>query len=118
VAIRSLIETPQATRIELRTGTADAQPYWAIASLLAAVIAGLEADLDPGERGEGDLYAVGPRLARTLADGVAAARADRTVTEILGADAVHDYLALAQAEWETFVGSVTDWDRERYLRSA
>jgi glutamine synthetase len=118
VAIRSLIETPQATRIELRTGAADAQPYWAIASLLAAVIAGLEGDLDPGERGEGDLYAAGPRLARTLADGIAAARADRTVTEILGEDAVHDYLALAQAEWETFVGSVTDWDRERYLRSA
>jgi hypothetical protein len=47
VAVRSLIETPETTRIELRTGAADAQPYWAIASLLAAVIAGLEGDLDP-----------------------------------------------------------------------
>ena len=27
------------------------------------------------------------------------------------------YAALAQAEWDTFVSVVTDWDRDRYLRS-
>lgn len=117
VAIRSLIETPEATRVELRVGAADAQPHWAIASLLAAVIAGLEHGADPGERGEGDLYAAGAPLPRTLADGITAAREDTAISEILGEDAVHDFIALAQAEWETFVGSVTDWDRDRYLRS-
>ena len=64
VAIRSLIETPAATRVELRVGAADAQPHCAIASLLAATIAGLESDADPGERGEGDLYVAGSRLPR------------------------------------------------------
>jgi glutamine synthetase len=118
VAVRSLVETPGATRIELRTGAADAQPHWAIASLLAATVAGLEAHADPGERGAGDLYRAGPALPRTLAEGIAAARADGVVTEILGEDAVHDYTALAESEWETFVGAVTDWDRDRYLRSA
>ena len=49
VAIRSLIETPNATRIELRAGAADAQPHWAVAALLAAVIAGLESAADPGD---------------------------------------------------------------------
>jgi glutamine synthetase len=117
VAIRSLIETPETTRIELRTGAADAQPHWAIAGLLAGVILGLENPSDPGERGQGDLYATGPRLPRTLAEGIAAARADAAIGAILGEDAVHDYLALAEAEWETFVGSVTDWDRDRYLRN-
>ena len=118
VAIRSLIETPDATRIELRAGAADAQPHWAIASLLAAVIAGIEDDADPGRRGDGDLYTAGPRLPRTLAEGIAGAQADSTIGAILGEDAVHDYAALAQAEWDTFVGSVTEWDRERYLTSA
>jgi glutamine synthetase len=117
VSIRSLIETPEATRIELRVGAADAQPHWAIAGLLAAAIAGLEDRADPGERGVGDLYRAGTPLPATLADAVAAARADPVVGAILGEDAVHDYVALAQAEWDTFVSSVTDWDRERYLRS-
>jgi len=117
VAIRSLIETPEATRIELRAGAADAQPHWAIAALLAATIAGLENGADPGERGRGDLYRAGDPLPGTLADGIAAAREDTVVSTILGDDAVHDYVALAQAEWNMFVSSVTDWDRERYLRS-
>ena len=44
-AVRSLIEAdPAATRIELRTGSADANPYWLVAAALAAVVAGIEAD--------------------------------------------------------------------------
>jgi glutamine synthetase len=116
VAVRSLVDTPHSTRIELRVGGADAQPHWAIAALLAAVAAGIEAQEDPGERGEGNLYTAGRPLPSTLADAVAAARADETITEILGPDAVHDFTALADLEWRAFVGSVTEWDRARYLR--
>jgi glutamine synthetase len=116
VAIRSLIETPAATRIELRTGGADAEPHWAIAATLAAIIAGLEGEpADPGAPGEGNLYCTGEPLPSNLAQGIAAARADSVITEILGEDAVHDYTKLAEYEWETFLGAVTDWDRERYL---
>jgi glutamine synthetase len=118
VAVRSLVSTPGATRIELRTGAADAQPHWAIASLLAAVAAGIEDRQDPGHRGEGNAYGTGDPLPRTLADAVTAARVDRTIAELLGADAVHDYSRLAELEWDAFVGSVGDWDRVRYLRSA
>jgi glutamine synthetase len=117
VAIRSLVESPAATRIELRTGAADAQPHWAIAGLLAAIVAGIEDRDDPGARGEGNLYGTGAPLPATLIDGVTAARADARIVEILGEDAVHDFTALGEAEWQTFVGAVTDWDRERYLRS-
>ena len=117
VAVRSLIEAPRSTRIELRTGAADGQPHWAIAGLLAAVGAGIEGELDPGERGEGNLYTSGDPLPRTLAEATAAARQEAVVTDILGEDAVHDFLALADLEWEQFVGSVTEWDRHRYLRS-
>jgi glutamine synthetase len=117
VAVRSLIESETATRIELRTGAADAQPHWAIASVLAAIVAGVETQDDPGQPGQGDLYHSGHALPRTLTEAVAATRADETVTQILGADAVHDVTALAQLEWDTFTGSVTEWDRARYLRS-
>jgi glutamine synthetase len=118
VAVRSLLSTPGATRLELRTGAADAQPHWAIASLLAAVVAGIAAGLDPGRRGEGDLYGTGEPLPATLADAAVAARADHTIAEVLGEDPVHDYAALAELEWRAFIGSVGEWDRDRYLRHA
>jgi glutamine synthetase len=118
VAVRSLIETPSATRVELRTGAADAEPHWATAAALAAIVAGLEAEqADPGAPGQGNLYGTGESLPSNLADGIAAARADAAIIEILGEDAVHDYTALAQHEWQTFLGAVTEWDRERYLTS-
>jgi glutamine synthetase len=116
VAVRSLVESPSATRIELRTGAADAEPHWAAAGFIAAVIAGLEGDIDPGVRGEGNLYGKGEPLPRTLFDAVQAARADETIMGILGEDAVMDYSTIALAEWERFCLEVTDWDRERYLR--
>jgi glutamine synthetase len=117
VAVRSLVESADSTRIELRTGAADAQPHWAIASALAAIAAGIEAADDPGQPGQGDLYRTGRPLPRTLAEAAVSARADDAIGEILGANAVHDVLALAELEWAAFTGSVTEWDRQRYLRS-
>ena len=118
MAIRSLVESPAATRVELRTGGADAEPHWAIAATLAAIVAGIEGDPDdPGEPGQGNLYGVGDPLPSNLAAAVEAARADAAIVEILGEDAVHDYTTLAQYEWDLFLSQVTDWDRERYLRS-
>jgi glutamine synthetase len=118
VAVRSLVEAPAATRIELRTGAADAQPHWAVAGALAAIVAGLEGPADTaGAKRGGNLYGDGRALPATLAAGVAGAREDDVVTEILGADAVHDFAALAELEWEAFVGAVSDWDRQRYLRA-
>jgi glutamine synthetase len=116
VALRSLPETPLSTRIELRTGAADAEPHWATAALLAAVAAGLEGSLDPGTKGEGNLYGKGEPLPANLFDAVQAARADETMMGILGEDAVMDYSSIALAEWNRFCLEVTDWDRNRYLR--
>ena len=45
-----------------------------------------------------------------------ATRADETIMDILGEDAVMDYTTIALAEWEVFCTEVTDWDRARYLR--
>lgn len=114
-SVRSLLESPHATRLELRTGAADAEPHWAIASLLAAVTLGVEQGIDPGERGVGNLYGQGTQLPQTLDEAIRAAEADDGIVEILGTDAVHDYAAIARSEWRAFVTQVTDWDRDRYL---
>jgi glutamine synthetase len=117
-AVRSLIESPAATRLELRTGGADANPYWAVAALLAAAVAGVEDEVEPPARGVGNLYGAGGPLPATLAEAVSAARADARIGEILGADAVHDMTTVAYAEWRAYISEVTAWERDRYLRLA
>jgi glutamine synthetase len=115
-AIRSLVETtPEANRIELRTGGSDANPYWLVASALAAVIAGVEGGLRPPEHGDGDLYGTGNPLPESLGVALELATRDDTITEILGADSVLDFAAIARSEWVEYGQHVSDWERQRYL---
>ncbi|WP_020099766.1 glutamine synthetase family protein [Mycobacterium sp. 360MFTsu5.1] len=118
-AVRSLLEsTPEATRIELRTGASDANPYWLIASALAAVVAGLEARRNPSEPQTGNLYDVGVRLPESLSVAIALARSDDAIVDILGADSVHDFAEIAQSEWDEYSSAVTDWEFRRYLENS
>ncbi|MDV3130853.1 glutamine synthetase family protein [Mycobacterium sp. 29Ha] len=115
-AVRSLVETnPSATRIELRSGASDANPYWLIASALAAVIAGLEAKSNPPPAEGGNLYIKGVPLPESLGVALELATRDDTIADILGADSVRDFAALARSEWVEYSNEVSDWERERYL---
>ena len=40
---------------------------------------------------------------------------DDTILEILGADSVLDFAALARSEWVQYSNEVSDWERRRYL---
>lgn len=115
-AIRSLVEdSPEASRIELRSGASDSNPYWLIASALAAVVAGLEARREPPQAGIGNLYGKGAPLPDSLRTAVALAIQDDTILEILGEQSVLDFAVLARSEWDAYVGHVSDWERQRYL---
>lgn len=115
-AVRSLVSTdPAATRIELRSGASDANPYWLIASALAAVAAGIERRRVPPTRGEGNLYGDGLPLPDNLGVAVELATRDETILDILGADSVRDFAAIARTEWVAFSHEVSDWERRRYL---
>jgi glutamine synthetase len=117
-AVRSLLEADAATRIELRSPGADANPYWAVASLLAAVIAGIEDHEELDARGSGNLYGVGRPLPRIPVDAVELARSDKRIAGLLGEDAVHDYTLLVEKDWNAFITAVTGWERDRYLELA
>lgn len=119
-AVRSLIESdPRATRIELRSGAADANPYWLVAAALAAVIAGLEAGRRPPEPGQGNLYVQGAQLLpESLGVAIALATQDDTIAEILGAESVLDFAAIARSEWLEYSNHVSDWERRRYLTNS
>jgi glutamine synthetase len=118
-AIRSLVEDqPGASRIELRTGASDANPYWLVASALAAIIAGLEAGRRPPEAALGNLYGKGSPLPESLGTALALATQDDTILEILGTDSVLDFADIARSEWVQYQGHVSDWERQRYLASS
>lgn len=118
-AVRSLIEPdPHASRIELRTGASDANPYWLIASALAAIVAGLEARREPPAAAVGNLYGRGTPLPDSLGTALALAAQDDTILDILGERSVLDFVALARSEWELYVGQVSDWERRRYLSTS
>jgi glutamine synthetase len=118
-AIRSLIEpTPEATRIELRTGASDANPYWLVASALAAVVAGLEAGRRPPLPEGGNLYGSGIPLPESLGVAIELATRDDTIAEILGDASVHDFAAIARSEWTEYSQQVSDWERRRYLATS
>jgi glutamine synthetase len=115
-AVRSLVEAdPTSTRIELRSGASDANPYWLIASALAAVIAGLENAATPPPTAGGNLYTKGVPLPESLGVALELATRDDTILEILGADSVLDFAALARSEWAEYSNEVSDWERRRYL---
>ncbi len=118
-AVRSLIEhDPAATRIELRSGASDANPYWLIAAALAAVVAGLEAKRNAPPALGGNLYTEGVPLPESLGVAIELATRDDTILEILGADSVLDFAALARSEWVEYSNEVSDWERRRYLTSS
>ncbi|HJT90412.1 MAG TPA: glutamine synthetase family protein [Mycobacterium sp.] len=118
-AVRSLVEKdPTASRVELRSGASDANPYWLVASALAAVIAGIEAGRRPPESEGGNLYGKGTPLPESLGVALALATQDDTIAEILGEDSVHDFAAIARTEWQQYSHHVSDWERQRYLASS
>jgi len=117
-AVRSLVDGDRSTRIELRTPGADANPYWSVASLLAAVIAGIEDKEEVAPRGSGNLYDSGQPLPRIPAEAVELARSDKRIADLLGEDAVHDYTLLVQQDWLAYITTVTSWERDRYLELA
>ena len=86
-----------------------------MAALLAAVVAGIDEAEEPPAKGAANQYGVGPRLPGTLAEAIAAARADTAITKILGDGAAHDFAALAESEWTAYVSEVTSWEQDRYL---
>jgi glutamine synthetase len=116
VTVRVLSGAPPASRLEFRLPGADVNPYLALAGLLASVSDGINQRTDPGPPQAGDAYASSsPVLPTTLIDAAEAFSRSAFTAAAFGKDVVSHYHALAQFEWDEFLHSVTDWERDRYL---
>jgi glutamine synthetase len=109
-------ERGAASRLELRLGDASANPYLAIAGLLAAAHLGIRDNLDPREPLEGYGYdpARSPKLPGDLGTALDALEADTALADVLGPRFVATFLAYKRNEIERFSRWITDWEFREY----
>ena len=116
VAVRSLLNQSSGSRLELRSGAADANPYLAIAASIAGGLYGITHKLKPPVRSEGNAYlASEPALAGTLKEALDRLEKGHYAREAFGDKLVDHFLALGRHEQALYEKVVTDWERNRYL---
>jgi glutamine synthetase len=109
-------ERGRASRLELRLGDASANPYLAIASLLAAAYIGIRDGLKPPAKlvGYGYDTAKADMLPTSLSEALDALEKDAELAEILGPKFIAAFLAYKRNELERFAHFVTDWEVREY----
>ncbi|WP_343728383.1 type III glutamate--ammonia ligase [Duganella sp.] len=121
---RTVVARTVHQRIEWRLPDSAANPYLALAGVIAAGLDGIDRQLDPGAPVNQDVYemrdeqraALGLRLLpQNLGAAAEALRADAILAESLGANIVHEFAALKSAEWIEYSQHVSAWETARYL---
>jgi glutamine synthetase len=112
-------DKPERSRIECRRPGADANPYLALAALVASAAGGIRRETAPPAPVEGDASDREdlPPLPGSLESALAAFAADPEFRAMLGSTFC-DYYATSRAwELKAWRESVSDWERERYGRA-
>jgi glutamine synthetase len=109
-------ERGRAARLEVRLGDASANPYLAIAGLLAAAYLGIRDELRAPAPLEGYGYDTGKAdlLPADLGRALDAFAADTEFTKLLGSRFTDAFLAYKRDELERFARYVTDWEFREY----
>lgn len=113
-------EDTKSIRVECRIGGADLNPYLACAALLAAGLAGIEGEMDPGPEASGDIYKAGSvtEVPKSLPEALAALEGSTMLKTAFGEEVVTHYARAARWEIEEQNRVVTDWERMRGFERA
>jgi len=119
VGIRVIEGEDDAVRIEQRDGSADCNPYLAMAAQIAAGLDGLERQLEPGPRCAGDGYTDGDavRLADSVPDAIAALQRGDPPLHAFDPLLIETYIGFCATEHRAVTSRVSDIERERYLEA-
>ncbi len=118
-ALRVIPGSDKAQRVEYRLGSADANPYIALAAALGAGLYGIEHQLEAEPMVSGSAYQQQHpehlALPQTLVDAAAGLRNSKAARELFGDEFVEHYAATREWEGREFRKHVTDWELERYF---
>lgn len=115
-----------ATRIELRSPDPSCNPYLALATILGAILDGIENKIEPPVQVEENIYEMSPRelkkahidsLPGTLIDAVRLLEKDETIKDALGEHIYNEFVATKYREWDGYRTQVTKWELEKYLNN-
>jgi glutamine synthetase len=117
-AFRVIPGGAKSTRVEVRIGGADLNPYLAVAAALASGLRGIESKLtldDPPIQGSAYQETTIPRLPRTLAEATERLESSKIARELFGDAFVDHFVHTRRWEWAQFRDAVTNWELKRYF---
>ncbi len=114
------------TRIEVRSPDPAANPYLAMAAMLAAGLDGVKKKLSPPPETDRNIYAMDleerqaegiEALPATLKEAIDALGKNETITNSLGKHALEHFIEAKEIEWDMFRTQVHPWERDQYLQT-
>jgi glutamine synthetase len=116
-ALRAIVSSPEAIRIENRVPGADLNPYLAFAATLAGGMHGIEKGLEPPSTVRGSAYKAldAAPLPNSLPQALEAFRSSELARRWFGEEFCDQYIAFREWEVEKHRRAVTDWERRRYF---
>ncbi|WP_295773986.1 type I glutamate--ammonia ligase [uncultured Limosilactobacillus sp.] len=112
------------TRLELRSVDPSANPYLAIAAILAAGLDGLKNDLKPADSVDENIYTMTEeeRVSReiltlpdTLHNALKSLATDEVVKAALGDHLFYNFMEAKTMEYDAYRQSVSRWEQDRYM---
>ena len=114
----------QGTRVELRMPDPAANPYLALAVMLAAGLEGIETQADWRDPGNVNIWEMSHRekrqlriddLPHDLNEACDELEKDKAIRDALGDHITDHFLAAKREEWRDYITQVSPWELESYL---
>ncbi len=118
-ALRVITGSEKSQRVEMRLGSADANPYLALAAALGSGLLGIDEELEPEAMVTGNAYEqTFPEhlaLPRSLDLAAERLRTSRVAERLFGIDFVKHYAATRTWEAQEYRKHISDWELQRYF---
>lgn len=118
-ALRLIPGGDKSQRIEYRLGSADANPYLALAAAIGSGLYGIEHELEPEPEIKGNSYEQihnqDLALPRTLWEAAQNLRTSSAAHSLFGQEFIEHFAASREWEEREFRKHITDWELDRYF---
>ncbi len=118
-SLRVIPGSDKSQRVEYRLGSADGNPYLALAAALASGLYGIQQQWEPEAQVKGNAYEQSHpehlKLSTTLWDAAQRFKASDAARELFGDEFVDHYSASREWEEREYRKHISDWEMDRYF---